>query len=97
MTTSCLSPAESGLHWYWALAESKQRRRDNVTAESLAMLTDDGVLTLWFQEVAGSGVWCRLTWDLECTDHCSAALQSTVVKFLQLSIIFFYILNLGHV
>ena len=41
---SCLSPAESGLHWYWAWALREQRRR--VTTESLTMMTrritDDG-------------------------------------------------------
>ena len=76
MNISCLSPAESGLHWYWASAARVQRRRDNVTTESLTMMamriTDDG-LTLWYEEVAGSGVWCGLS----CTDdHCRAALQS---------------------
>ena len=76
MNTSCLSPAESGLHWYWASAARVQRRSDNVSTGSLTMMTrritDDG-LTLWYEEVAGSGVWCGLS----CTDdHCRAALQS---------------------
>lgn len=71
---SCLSPAESGLHWYWAWAVREQRRR--VTRESLTMMTrritDEGC-----EEVAGSGVWCGHKWALECTDgHCRAALQS---------------------
>ena len=75
MNISCLSPAESGLHWYWASAARVQRRKDNVTTESLTMMamgiTDDG-LTLWYEEVAGS-VW----YGLSCTDdHCRAALQS---------------------
>ena len=76
MNISCLSPAESGLHWYWASAARVQRRSDNVSTGSLTMMTrritDDG-LTLWYEEVAGSGVWCGLS----CTDdHCRAALQS---------------------
>ena len=65
MNKSCLSPAEAGLHWYWASAVREIRRRDNVTAESLTMMarmiTDD---TLTEGVTGGKGVVCLMWIEL---------------------------------